>query len=78
MSETHTTHSDAPKILSWVLSVAVAKPQTGYIAASLAWVRILLQDSFVKTQSNPNPNGRWMPAGTPRSSWKFWKGFVQL
>ena len=38
--ETHKTHRDAPKILSWARSGAVAKLQTGYIMASLAWVRI--------------------------------------
>ena len=42
MSETHTTHHDAPRFLSWAWSSAVAKPQTGYIVASLAWVRVPL------------------------------------
>ena len=34
-----------PRGLSWARSDAVGKPQTGYIVASLAWVRILLCDT---------------------------------
>ena len=48
MSETHTTHHDAPDILSWARSGIVANTQTGYIVASLAWVGVPLRDSFLK------------------------------
>ena len=56
MSETHTTH---PRFtdLSWARSGALAKPRTGYIVASLAWVRVPFWAVVSKkSRSNPNPN----------------------